>query len=70
MKIKEIREHSDEQLKTELQAMRRRLFELRTQASTDKIQATSEMGKTRKDIARILTELNQRERSAQSATGQ
>lgn len=64
MKIKEIREHSDDQLTTELAALRRRLFELRTQASTEKIQATSELGKARRDIARIMTVLSQRERKA------
>lgn len=70
MKIKEIREHSNEQLTTELEALRRRLFELRTQASTEKIQATSELGKVRRDIARIMTVLSERERKAESSRGE
>ena len=65
MKISEIREHSDEQLETELEALERRLFELRTQAVTEKIQATSELGKARKDVARIKTVMRERERAAQ-----
>ena len=43
MKIKEIREHSLDQLKTELEAMHRRQFELKSQAVTEKMQATSEL---------------------------
>lgn len=61
MKIKEIREHSDEQLATELEALERRMFELRCQGVTEKIQATSELGKARKDIARIKTVMRQRQ---------
>lgn len=71
MKVKEIREHSDEQLQTELEALRKRLFELRSQAVTEKIQATSEVGKARRDIARILTVIRQRAaRPAAQAEGQ
>jgi large subunit ribosomal protein L29 len=61
VKIKEIREHSDDQLATELQALERRIFELRSQGVTEKIQATSELGKARKDIARIKTVMRQRQ---------
>ena len=64
MKISEIREHSDDQLQTELEALQRRLFELRAQAVTEKIQATSELGKARRDIARIKTVMLERERAA------
>jgi large subunit ribosomal protein L29 len=60
VKIQEIREHSDEQLLTELAALERRLFDLRAQGATEKIQATSELGKARKDIARIKTVMQQR----------
>jgi len=71
VKVKEIREHSDEQLQTELEALRKRLFELRSQAVTEKIQATSEVGKARRDIARILTVIRQRAaRPAAQAEGQ
>lgn len=68
MKIKEIREHSDEQLETELEALRKRLFELRSQAVTEKIQATSEVGKARKDIARIKTVMRERADRAKEQT--
>ena len=64
MKIREIREHSDEQLQTELGALERRLFDLRAQGVTEKIQATSELTKARRDIARIKTVMRQRELAA------
>ena len=66
MKINEIREHSDDQLQTELEALQRRLFEFRAQAVTEKIQATSELGKARRDVARIKTVMLERERSARA----
>jgi len=65
VKIKEIREHSDDQLATELQALERRIFELRSQGVTEKIQATSELGKARKDIARIKTVMRQRQMASE-----
>ena len=37
---------------------------MRAQAVTEKIQATSELGKARRDIARIKTVMLERERSA------
>lgn len=67
MKISEIREHSDEQLQTELAALERRLFDLRAQSATDKIHATSEPGKVRRDVARIKTVMRERQRAAQAA---
>ena len=66
MKIGEIREHSDDQLETELAALERRLFDLRSQAVTEKIQATSEVGKARRDIARIKTVMHERAVRARS----
>ncbi|MBN2582713.1 MAG: 50S ribosomal protein L29 [Planctomycetes bacterium] len=69
MKIKEIREHSDEQLATELQALERQSFDMRTQGATEKIEATSELKKIRRDVARIKTVMRQRQLAAQAATG-
>ena len=64
MKAKEVHKLSDEEIDVEVSRLRRRLFELRTQAVTEKIQDTSQFGKIRKDIARVLTE--QRMRSIQA----
>ena len=60
MKAKEVHKLSDEEIDVEVERLRRRTFELRTQAVTEKIQDTSQFGKLRKDIARLLTERNAR----------
>jgi len=61
MKPKEIRDMSDEQIGQELEALERRVFDLRTQAETEELHIPSELSKTRKDIARMRTILRQRE---------
>jgi large subunit ribosomal protein L29 len=68
VKIKEIREHSDDQLVNELREIERRLFDMRTQGATEKIEATSELKKLRRDVARIKTVIRERELKAQAAT--
>ena len=61
MKAKEVHKLSDEEISTSRSSnLRRKLFELRTQAVTEKIQDTSQFGKIKKDIARLLTEKNTR----------
>ncbi|MHC4948510.1 MAG: 50S ribosomal protein L29 [Planctomycetota bacterium] len=64
MKAKEVHKLSDEEIGIEVDRLRRHLFELRTQAVTEKIQDTSQFGKIRKDIARLLTERESRAASA------
>ncbi|MDB5291105.1 MAG: ribosomal protein [Phycisphaerales bacterium] len=67
MTTKEMREKDSEQLRHELADRRRHLFDLRSQAVTEKLEDPSQLGKTRKDIARILTVLGQRENEQKSA---
>ena len=62
MKAKEVHKLSNEEIAVELKRLRARQFELRTQAVTEKIEDTSQFAKTRRDIARLLTEANQRRR--------
>jgi ribosomal protein L29 len=54
---------SDEDITIEVQQLRRRLFDLRCQLVTEKIQNTSQFPMVRKDIARLLTEQNARNRA-------
>ena len=61
MKAKEIREKETEHLKHELEDQRKHLFDLRSQAVTEKLEDPSQLKKTRKDIARMMTVLKQRE---------
>ena len=60
MNANEVRKLSDEELEIEAKRLRRQLFDLRTQAVTEKIEDTSQFGKIRKDVARVLTEQNVR----------
>jgi large subunit ribosomal protein L29 len=61
MKTKEIREKNDEALEHELRDRQKHLFDLRSQAVTEKLEDPSQLRKTKKDIARIKTVLRQRE---------
>lgn len=60
MKMEEIRAMKTDQLHAELERLRRHLFDLRAQAVTEKLEDPTQLGKTRKTIARILTVLNER----------
>jgi large subunit ribosomal protein L29 len=66
MKVKEIRQLSDEELGMELGRVRRRLFDVCTQAVTEKLEDPSMLTKARKDIAMILTVMRERQLSAQA----
>jgi len=66
MKVKEIRQLSDEERGMELERVRRRLFDVRTQAVTEKLEDPSMLTKARKDIAMILTVMRERQLSAQA----
>ncbi len=59
----ELKKMSDEDITIEVQQLRRRLFDLRCQLVTEKIQNTSQFPMVRKDIARLLTEQNSRNRA-------
>lgn len=60
MKAAEVKKLSNEELvQTEAQ-LRKQLFELRSQAVTQKLEKPSQLGQTRKDIARVLTETRAR----------
>lgn len=60
MKISEIREMKLEELHSELDRLRRHLFDLRSQAVTEKLQDPSMLTKTKRDIARLFTVLKER----------
>ncbi len=66
MKITEIRELTDEELHAELERLRRHLFDLRTQAVTEKLEDPAMLTKTKRDIARLLTAVRERQLSAQA----
>ena len=60
MQIQEIRSLSNEQLTDELNKTYRELMNLRFRAATNQLTDTNEPRKTRKDIARLLTVMQER----------
>ncbi len=60
MTTKEIREKETTQLNHELLERQKHLFDLRSQAVTEKLEDPSQLRKTRKEIARIKTVIRQR----------
>lgn len=63
---KEVRALRDEEIGIELKRLREKLFTLKSQAVTEKVEDTSQFGIVRRDVARLLTERNSR-RHAQTA---
>ena len=62
MKLAELRAQSDADLQKELLDLRKAQFGLRMQMATQQLTNTSQVGKVRKDIARVKT--IQREKAA------
>ncbi|MBM3342707.1 MAG: 50S ribosomal protein L29 [Betaproteobacteria bacterium] len=55
MKASELRGKSVDELKQELQSLLKAQFSLRMQKATQQLANTSQIGKTRRDIARVCT---------------
>ncbi len=70
MTTKEIREKETTQLNHELVERQKHMFDLRSQAVTEKLEDPSQLRKTRKDIARIRTVIRQRELEQAKQQGQ
>ena len=64
MNTDELRDMSDEQLSLTLKETCENLFRLRIQAQTERLDAPSELKKSRRMIARIKTIQRERERAA------
>jgi len=64
MKISEIREMKTEELHSELDRLRRHLFDLRSQAVTEKLQDPTMLTKAKRDVARLFTVLRERGETA------
>ena len=60
MKIGDIREMKTGDLHSELDRIRRHLFDLRAQSVTEKLENPHQLQSVRKDVAKILTVLKER----------
>jgi large subunit ribosomal protein L29 len=65
MRASEYREMTNEDLEVRLQETRRELFNLRQQWFTGSLQDSNRLSAVRKDIARILTVLRERENAGE-----
>lgn len=61
MKAKEVKSLSNEDLASKITDLRHKLYGLKVQGVTQKIEDNSQIGKTRRDIARLLTERRARQ---------
>ncbi|MCU0913598.1 MAG: 50S ribosomal protein L29 [Planctomycetes bacterium] len=60
MKAKQLREMTADELQSSLADLEKRLFELRSQAVTEKLENSKSIINVRRDIARIRTVLQER----------
>ncbi|MFG0258223.1 MAG: 50S ribosomal protein L29 [Phycisphaerales bacterium JB043] len=65
MNAKEVHKLTDEEITVELRNLGRKLFDMRTQSITEKIEDISQFTKVRRDIARLKTERRARELAGQ-----
>ena len=60
MKASQLREMSREELESTAEELRRRLFDLRSQAVTEKLENSKAITNVRRDVARVKTILRER----------
>jgi large subunit ribosomal protein L29 len=64
MKAAEVKKLRDDEITAEAKRLRKQLFDLRAQTVTEKTKDSSQFKKTRKDLARVLTERSARMKKA------
>ena len=67
MKASEIREMNPDELVDELESLQRKLFDIRTQAVTEKLEDPTQLTKARRDVARLKTIIRERELAQQQS---
>ena len=67
-KITDLRPKTDDELKTQLTELQKEHFNLRFQAAGGQLENTARVQVVRRDIARIKTLMNDRQRAAQATT--
>jgi len=69
MKASELRDMADDELRSKFGEAKEELFNLRFQLVTGQLDNPMRLGQVRKDIARILTAIREREIAAAEAAG-
>jgi large subunit ribosomal protein L29 len=70
MKASNYREMSTDELANELETLKKRLFEVRSQSVTEKIENSKAMKNVKHDIARLKTIMQQRAAASTSGASQ
>ncbi len=66
MKADEVHKMSDEEISQELDRLRQHTYELKSQAVTQKLEDPTQIQKARRDVARLMTEMNARRKAAKA----
>jgi len=69
MKANDIREMNPDELSDELENLQKKFFDIRTQAVTEKLEDPTQLTKVKRDIARIMTVLRERQIAEQAQPG-
>lgn len=64
MNAAELREKTPDQLKDQLESLKKEAFNLRFQQATGQLENTARMRVVRKDVARVMTVLNEKAAAA------
>ncbi|MEM8788574.1 MAG: 50S ribosomal protein L29 [Pseudomonadota bacterium] len=64
MKASDLREKSPDELRKELETLKKEAFNLRFQGATGQLENTARMRAVRRDVARVQTVLNQKAAAA------
>ena len=67
--VKELRELEAKELRARAAELKQTLFDLQNKHSTGVLDSTADLGKTRREIARILTVAREKERAAAAPAG-
>lgn len=64
MSAQELREKTPDQLREELENLKKEAFNLRFQAATNQLENTARVRQVRRDVARVMTVLNEKAAAA------
>jgi len=67
MKVNELHDKDEKALRKELAELRRESFKLRMQQGTGQLGRPSEIKRVRRDVARVLTVLNERVKAGEKS---
>ena len=67
MKARNYREMSTDELTEKVEELQKRVFEMRSQSVTEKLENYKSIINTRREIARVKTVINEREKQGQNS---